>query len=726
MGDGDRRPVWRHGLLLAALACASPTLAGQLPAPTGDTVSPRPPTPAAEGDAVFPAAFFAPYNPVTAADMVARVPGFELRDGDDRRGFGATAGNLLINGERPSSKTVSSELLKRIPASNVLRIEVLAGTNAAVDVRGQSQIVNVVLSQAAKRDGATTYVLGARHIKFSDRIGWALQASRQVALAPNADLALDFQVPNLLGRGVNNDVLLSPSGAVTGTRILLGRPTNIGLQGSAALNWRATRQDSVNLNVQYAPNWNSSNTLQLEAQPNGALRSDLRGHTDFRNNFTAEIGGDWEHRFSPTLSTKLIVLLSNSSVDQYDRFEIFTAPASFVTRTQDRKTDNGERIARTQVKWAALKNHTFEFGGEGAFNFRDTNLDIVNQARGGPPVPVPLAVSDARVEEIRGEVFVTDIWTATPRLTIESGINAERSRISQTGDQRKERSFRFVKPRVTATFARDPRNTLRFSLVRDVAQLDFAEFSSAVDFVNTSATQGNPDLVPEKAWKSRVEWESRFAPRAAFTVALFADRVEDVHDLVVIGGFDAFGNIGDGSRLGAEVRATLPLAPIGLANAELRINGLYQRTRVTDPITGEKRAFSVPPERQNSVAGTPTLNAGNKDWAYVVNFRQNLPGIQSAYGAALIQWAGRDEYRRAETFHYVRHTPRLDLFFETTAVKPMTMRLFVNNLLVSYENRTRVFYTTDRTSVVQRIEERRSGGGPEASRAFGFQVSGRF
>ena len=87
----------------------------------------------------FAAAYFAPYNPVTAADMVSRIPGFELRDGDDRRGFGGTAGNLLINGERPSSKATPSDLLKRIPATDVARIDVVAGTNAQSDVRGQSQ-----------------------------------------------------------------------------------------------------------------------------------------------------------------------------------------------------------------------------------------------------------------------------------------------------------------------------------------------------------------------------------------------------------------------------------------------------------------------------------------------------------------------------------------------------------------------------------------------------------
>ena len=158
-GIGSGRTGW--------LQAASLVVLGLGPAPPASAQTPAAPaaTPAAT---TFPAAFFAPYNPVTAADIVSRIPGFELRDGDDRRGFGATAGNLLINGERPSSKTLNGELLKRIPAGSVVRVELLSGSDAAADVRGQGQIVNVIVSQAARGDASTTYTVGFRHIQYVD------------------------------------------------------------------------------------------------------------------------------------------------------------------------------------------------------------------------------------------------------------------------------------------------------------------------------------------------------------------------------------------------------------------------------------------------------------------------------------------------------------------------------------------------------------------------------
>ena len=722
--------VKRTAFFAAASILAGAALSPEALAQTADpqTAAPLATAPAASPSdtATFAPAYFAAYNPVTAADMVSRIPGFELKDGDERRGFGGSAGNLLINGERPSSKATPSDLLKRIPAGDVARIEVIAGTSAQADVRGQSQFVNVV-TRSTKKDSSTSYALGLRHIEFSERIAWLTQASRSIQLGPKAELALDIQSPNILGRSENRDVLMTGAGVKTGSRILVGRPTNFGIQGSANLRWQATPMDSVNLNLQYVPNWNKTNSFQLEALPNGALTSSILGRTTYGDNYTMELGGAWEHRFSSSLSAKLIVLASNGSLDQRDVFETYAAPSTFVTRTQNRSTTNGERIARGRVKWSATSAHTLEFGAEGAFNYRDTGLAITSQLPGKAPTRIALPVADARVEEVRAEIFASDIWTITPRLTLETDLNMETSRITQSGDRQQERDFKYIKPRLIATYTLGPASTLNASLIRDVSQLDFAEFSSAVDFVNTSTIIGNPGLKPEKAWKMRVEWESRLAARTALTAVAFYDAIEDVHDLVVLNGVDAFGNIGKGTRIGAEIRATLPLEQYGVPGAELRLNGIYQQTRVTDPFTGQKRSFSVPLERQGTAPGSPALNGGNKDWAYVVNFRQNLPTLQSSWGVTLTQWAGRREFRLAEEFKYVRKEPRIDFFVETTALKPVTLRVFLNNVLTSEETRTRSFYAGSRASgTISRVEVRKSDGASEGSLIYGFQVSGRF
>lgn len=57
------------------------------------------------GNRKFDPAFFATYAPVTALDMVRRIPGFSIDQREGRRGFGENAGNVLIDGDRPSTKS---------------------------------------------------------------------------------------------------------------------------------------------------------------------------------------------------------------------------------------------------------------------------------------------------------------------------------------------------------------------------------------------------------------------------------------------------------------------------------------------------------------------------------------------------------------------------------------------------------------------------------------------
>ena len=61
------------------------------------------------------------------------------------RGFGGAAGNVLIDGERPATKDDSlDQILNRIPASAVARIEVIRGGAPGIDMQGKTVIANVV------------------------------------------------------------------------------------------------------------------------------------------------------------------------------------------------------------------------------------------------------------------------------------------------------------------------------------------------------------------------------------------------------------------------------------------------------------------------------------------------------------------------------------------------------------------------------------------------------
>jgi len=120
-------------------------LAAALPARAADS-----------GTILYPASFFDSAHPATANDMITRLPGFSLDTGNSARGFAGTAGNVLIDGTRPTAKTDDLQtILTRIPAGDVDRIELIrGGAPGTVNVRTQGS--NQVSTAPREEEGILT------------------------------------------------------------------------------------------------------------------------------------------------------------------------------------------------------------------------------------------------------------------------------------------------------------------------------------------------------------------------------------------------------------------------------------------------------------------------------------------------------------------------------------------------------------------------------------------
>ena len=117
---------------------------------------------------LYPFSYFTQFAPRTALDMLNRIPGMTM-SGSSRRGSsnsgrnsggsftnvsrggrGLGAGNngvqILINGKRTAGKNNDTQAqLRRIDADQVDYIEIIRGTSGELDVRGSTQIANIVL-----------------------------------------------------------------------------------------------------------------------------------------------------------------------------------------------------------------------------------------------------------------------------------------------------------------------------------------------------------------------------------------------------------------------------------------------------------------------------------------------------------------------------------------------------------------------------------------------------
>ena len=128
----------------------------------------------------------------TALDIARRSPASRSTSAtQDTRGFAGAAGNVVINGARPSSKSDTlQDTLHRIPASRVVRVEVGPGDLYGAEYSTKSQVLNVILSAEGGIDGNVTASVRRLYTGRIDprrlRLGADPQAARRRSTFPPA------------------------------------------------------------------------------------------------------------------------------------------------------------------------------------------------------------------------------------------------------------------------------------------------------------------------------------------------------------------------------------------------------------------------------------------------------------------------------------------------------------------------------------------------------------
>jgi outer membrane receptor protein involved in Fe transport len=371
---------------------------------------------------------------------------------------------------------------------------------------------------------------------------------------------------------------------------------------------------------------------------------------------------------------------------------------------QSQVQNSGETIFRGTLTREFGTAHRFEAGAEGAINTLDQQLALTLDLGDGP-FPIPIPNSNLSVIERRGETYLADTWTLG-RWALESRLTGEISRLAFTGDTNQSVGLSYLKPSVQLT-RKLGGNQLRARIYRDVGQLNFTDFVSVASLSDDRINGGNPDLKPETSWRVELAGDFRFAGDGALNVMLFHHWVFDTADLVPVGPpnarFDAPGNIGRADVNGARMTLKLPLGRV-LRSASLTLDGTWQKSRVRDPLTGERRAIS-----------------GFSDVALKADFRQDLPRHKLAWGATYTTQPTLAYYRLKE-IERKRASPSLDLWVETTAISGLKTRLTILSLLNQSERRTRTFFAPDRTGSVSQIER----GVRHPGRWITLTVSGNF
>lgn len=653
-------------LLALILQSASTALAQQTPPTSGADIATA--TATTQSVKTFDGQFFARFQPVTALDIIIQLPGFVFDEGASLRGFGGTAGNVLIDGRRPSSKTSLSDELGRIAARDVARVELISAASAGdVDVKGYTELANIVLKPASAIATTSTVGVGLQYQEDA-RLNARLAGTRAWK-SQDWGARLNLTLQQSSQRTETAVDVHDQTGALTQTRAEIVLPNLVEFSTNGSISWTPTSGDSLNINGRLmGRNYNQQTGSIVRNALNRPIAVITDDYTD-RDVFYGDLGGDWEHRLSPTSSVKLISVNSFVNWRPNELFEQFSPAGSRQIGTLiTAEGKRGEHVGRAVWTFQPAADHTVEIAGEGAFNYRDFRRGVSTAAGAGPFVSQALPVASTRVEEWRGEVGASDTWRMTPSLTLEVGLAVEASTIAQSGDATQEREFTYPKPRAVANWAVSKNDHLRLSVERSVGQLDFAEFASVVSLVDNQLTVGNPDLRPQQTWATALEWKRRLGERGSLSLTAFYDRIDDAQDFVVIETaantfFTEAGNIGDGQRWGLRVETTLPTDAVGVQGGQLKFTGLAQEAEVTDPISGRSRRIA------NEAAFDANLA-----------FRQDLPALKLAWGFDYSVHGDSDSYRFGEIQYRFYGTGDLDVFVETSAFGGTTLRFEIENI----------------------------------------------
>lgn len=564
-----------------------------------------------QGVLVFTPDFFASQRPNTALDMVNRIPGFSVQDGDGSRGFEGAVGNILINGSRPASKNdTGSSVLSRTLVPQVERIELIRGGAPGIDMQGYSVVVNVITRTQASTEQIATWN-GAFFEGGADRYWGQYQFTRR-----EGDRVWGFTVADGVSiddsSGVGRLIRRDANGVVTRDEGYYN-DQNGGGQAVRVNFADAFMGGKIDLTARLGVNDYSQYSLQ---DGPGILRDNRFDE----EGSSGEIGAVFTRPVGTGLTSE------TRFIREWNDFENASTSLTTVNGAagpEQRFASEGnasETILRSLLRWERSPSLTFEGGGELAYNMLE-----VDQALTDGGVVIPLPSDQIMVEETRGEIFGKATWRIRPNLNLEGGLRLEASTITQSGDADQEKSFYYAKPRIQATWTPMAQNQFRFRFERDVGQLDFGDFAAGADLEDEQLFGGNVHLEPEERWISEITYERRFLGDGIFSIGYRHDEIIGVIDrLPLPQGLSAVGNIGDGTLDQLAVNFILPLDWAGFSGGQFHFRNTWNDTAVTDPTSGQERPISNVRPSQPAVTISQDITTWKISWAatYLEGLRQ--------------------------------------------------------------------------------------------------------
>lgn len=636
---------------------------------------------------IYEANFFDQYTPISANDMITRIPGVNLRNNSGGRGLGS-GGDLLINGKRIAGKDNSAnDQLSRIAADQVDRIEIIRGSSSELDVRGASQVVNIVLKEAASRSSLSAEVNADYHHDDTIDPGASIAYGGQTG---NLSYLLGVKLDPRYNGFTRDEYNYNPDMTLTEVVKESNFRDQDAIETSVNLGYDFER-DRIQLNAMYSDGSHPSEVDRnryLGTDTSSIFKSELEATDNEQSNW--EVGGNYEHSFANNNRFQLL-FISNEEVRNSTR-ERFTTTNNTRDKNQylqsNRRTR--ERIAQASYSWNITDGHDMQLGLERAQTTLDTELYLGSSSLSGAGSPsygdLPPVLSSSNpgstVEEMRYEGFAVHNWTLNDKMTLESTLLYEVSTIEQSGVAKRSRDFGFLRPKVDYRYDLNPSLQVRATVERAVSQLSFESFTATTNNSDTTKDTyaGNPDLVQEKEIRYELGLQYRLPNDGGVVNSrVFYRNIDDIIGKINVSNDIAnpqstTGNLGKGIRYGIFIDASTRLAFLGLPDALITSAVNLFDSSVYDPILGADRRFN---------------RRGNIE----VGFSHDIPQYGLNYGFKYSQEiSGGEKNVDVDTIEQYLPGANLQLFISKVAFENVTFRLESMNTLHSEYCRDRYRY----------------------------------
>ena len=624
---------------------------------------------------VYEKDYFEQFNITNANDALKRIPGVESigsrnsenyePGGSRKRGFGSSGTQILINGERQSSKSNSIiKTLERINADSLIRIEVIRGSEAGLDVRSDGVIVNIIAdSSLSKSSGTWSTALGFLTSGDSNWRGTASWATK----IKNTDLVLGLERIGDLNSRKYNEFTVDQEQSLLYLRLRETIEYQSGNRINLDLNSKINDKNTLRINTLV---WfdGKENSPQIQEY---FLPTDIKNENFYKkinwdrkeNNDGWEFGGDWEHQINKNNSFKLRVVLTEENEDQIDISFLDDTINSYKNSSETNNRKENERIIRLSFNRLIGKSSSLEYGVESAYNKLDRTFNLIYLDSDGKQTSAGLINTSGEVEEDRYEGFLSYNLPLSNKIRAELALNYEWSEISQSGDVNLSREFQYWKPRIDLKWDYKENRQLRLNIERNVGQINFDDFISSFDQFEETIRAGNPDLKPETSWELKLEHEWRLPnDGGVITLKGLASEIDGPVDRLPIDGYAGIGNLGSGERTQARIDGSIRINEL-LKGGVFRFMGYLQSTEVNDPVTNIKRDFSW-----------------YKRWETMIGIRQDVPGGKYNWG---IMYRSQSQFNIYDPYLWGRFAqdPTVGFVFTAKINPQLNLNLMAKNII---------------------------------------------